>query len=76
MWECSQVSTSSTIDFLIHRNPSYMYEVTFGAWWELGKRICGQQKCPLIGDKELYKFIMKTGTCEGLKSPHIGELFN
>jgi len=26
-----------------------------------------------IGDKELYKFIMKTGTCEGLKSPHIDE---
>ena len=73
MLECSQVSTSSTIDFLLHRNPSYMYEVTFGAWWELGKRFCGQQKCPLIGDKELYKCIMITGTCEGLKSPHCGK---
>jgi len=67
MVEVTRVSTSGTIDFIIHRSPTYAFEVTFGALWEFGKRVAGLQKCRLIGDKELYNVLMYTGFTAGLQ---------
>ena len=73
MVELSQVSSSSTLDFLLHRNSTYIFEVSFGSLWEFTKLVGGKQKCPLVGDQQLYKSIMKTTLCGCLEPPSAGK---
>ncbi len=73
MLEVSKVGTESTLDFLLHRSPTYIYQITFGALHEFSRRVAGKHRGRLIGDAQLYHVIMNTGFTAGLEPPDKGE---